>query len=79
MRIIINIAKKNLLAVVVFGLVGCTYTGSLDKNFHLTPDDLGAGNKLDVKVGLVNSSTIKDLRFRASNAGHGVDIEIGDS
>ncbi len=74
-----NFLRKNLVVIFLLGLVGCTYTGSLDKDFYSLPDNVETGKKLDIKVGLVNSSTIRDLRFRASNAGHGVDIEIGDS
>jgi S1-C subfamily serine protease len=70
---------KNLLIVFLLGLVGCTYTESLDKNFYPSLDNVGVEEKLDLKIGLVNSATTKDLKFRASNAGHAVDIAIGDS
>jgi hypothetical protein len=38
---------KNLLIVFLLGLVGCAYTGSLDKNFYPSLDNVGAEKKLD--------------------------------
>ena len=46
---------------------------SPEPNFY--PED----KKINLNVGLVKDVTVRNLKFRASNTGHAVDIDIGNS
>ena len=59
---------------------GCTYSGTLDKDFYKPSDRLEYDReKIPLRIAVVNGQELKQMTFAASNGGHGVEIPLGDS
>lgn len=65
---------------ILFGVGGCTYSGTLDKSFH-TPSARHEfdHDKIPLSIAVVDGPALEKMTFTASNGGHGVEIPLGDS
>jgi hypothetical protein len=78
--------NRFLILVLAMQVLGCTYTEPLTHHATLNHPFSGSfrdqskeNDKIDLKVGIVRDSNLDNLRFRASNGSHGVDIIYGSA
>ena len=66
-----------LLLMLIAG--GCTYNGTLDRNFYKPATHTEfADKKIPLSVAVVYGPELREMRFFASNGGHAVDIPVGE-